>query len=1075
MHRHQNYIILSVPLLIAAFTLLPSSARSAQWLFKPVARDATSDYSKTDLEDGEWQVVALPHREWDTIQTQDSVYGWYRCHISVPPEYSGFDLVLKLGIVDDTDWTFVNGIMIGTTAAYNAERVYVIPAKLLKPGSDNVIAVKVYDIVGTGGLLCEPRLGLRLAPSNEWLFAPGDAEQPDSRASADLDDEGWQRIPLPDEEWDKRQPANNVYGWYRLHFRLPQALPSGPVILDLGIVNDVDQTLLNGQLVGATGGFPPTFASAAGEPRLYPLPDGALKLGANNVLALRVFNGEAKGGIQGEPTLLIPYSEAMADGGISPAQAWLLYRRGDYEDACAAAHRGLSSAKTPAERAAFLSVVVAAMERQGRPQDALKWSAKLIGECPKEIWARETLDALARIQQDMGGQLAAPAAYLGQDRSTRGDWWLMYGTDAFMLLAAMGDADLVGAPGHCRVASQMDELPLADRLFDYRLSRCTAKDSHHYNWMWAWQTEDRRALVNPVTGTRTAACADDKGEEHPFDDEGPDLQMTLEVPQGWWRLSAYLVDYDWYSTWHPRQHSLILHDALGQPLAVANTGKFGTGVWERFAVCGPRKVTLRVCKRTSLNTVLSAVCIDRISGPVASLFTAADDQLLQVARTYQALCAPPNSPVALALRASELLTTVNELAAKRSLTGDDLCLLEWMRWQLQIVRDSHSAPDVSAIGVGFVDAVKKLPARDHDAIMAQHAAILADHHRLSSAAYLLKHISNEGWTRLAVSDPKQFARLFAEWQTLDYPSAKDALIAAIGGIGELQTDVRNTTLVSIAGSLRHQPVLVANGATLSADHWPSDLPLPRVKPSLACLLYDAVSRLPREALQSKEISLAAWMDIVNTLLDAAPLSNWVQPKEYLSHKIMAMRLARSIGDAELTGRVVADVSRNVLALRDQDAAMELLQETRGAALQLQAILCLAAIARELDLPSGAASALDDSMVQQGMFTPAQRVDLAVVVAGEMVRRGEGAAARQALMAGWHTVLTEVDTPIPLPAVLRIVRALSGILIRDRDGLAIRDLLDQLAAMERHRKGEQLRAIKEEVNAIRLRASMAGLM
>jgi beta-galactosidase len=75
--------------------------------------------------------------------------------INVPASWAGKDLRLELGRVDDFDITFWNGEKIGSIgpenpAAYNADRNYIVPGRLVKAGR-NVIAVRVWDHFGGGG------------------------------------------------------------------------------------------------------------------------------------------------------------------------------------------------------------------------------------------------------------------------------------------------------------------------------------------------------------------------------------------------------------------------------------------------------------------------------------------------------------------------------------------------------------------------------------------------------------------------------------------------------------------------------------------------------------------------------------------------------------------------------------------------------------------------------------------------------------------------------------------------------------------------------------------------------------
>lgn len=76
---------------------------------------------------------------------------WFRITVKVPTTWVGHSARLNLGAIDDRDSTFVNGVLVGSTDAWNAARHYVVPAGVLKAG-DNVIAVRVLDIAYGGGL-----------------------------------------------------------------------------------------------------------------------------------------------------------------------------------------------------------------------------------------------------------------------------------------------------------------------------------------------------------------------------------------------------------------------------------------------------------------------------------------------------------------------------------------------------------------------------------------------------------------------------------------------------------------------------------------------------------------------------------------------------------------------------------------------------------------------------------------------------------------------------------------------------------------------------------------------------------
>ncbi len=81
----------------------------------------------------------------------------YRKKIWIDKSLLGNDMLLELGAIDDFDETYFNRELVGkidkTVEGYwGVKREYTVPAKLLKEG-ENVIAVRVFDRYGAGGLL----------------------------------------------------------------------------------------------------------------------------------------------------------------------------------------------------------------------------------------------------------------------------------------------------------------------------------------------------------------------------------------------------------------------------------------------------------------------------------------------------------------------------------------------------------------------------------------------------------------------------------------------------------------------------------------------------------------------------------------------------------------------------------------------------------------------------------------------------------------------------------------------------------------------------------------------------------
>src|SRR6185369_4456279 len=79
----------------------------------------------------------------------------FRRTFDLPQSWVGRKLTLGLGPIDDIDTTWVNGVKVGQMNRYDLNRVYSLPAEVVKAGS-NVITVRVLDTGGAGGFTGKP-------------------------------------------------------------------------------------------------------------------------------------------------------------------------------------------------------------------------------------------------------------------------------------------------------------------------------------------------------------------------------------------------------------------------------------------------------------------------------------------------------------------------------------------------------------------------------------------------------------------------------------------------------------------------------------------------------------------------------------------------------------------------------------------------------------------------------------------------------------------------------------------------------------------------------------------------------
>lgn len=126
--------------------------------------DGVAVYADQAMNDADW-VEMDPANLWE-----DSSYppidgiAWYRKTITLTADQAKQATEIHLGMIDDNDNTWINGVKIGTTRGYNEFRVYAIPANTLKAGK-NVIAIRVEDNGGGGGMY---------GPSAEKYLLAGD-------------------------------------------------------------------------------------------------------------------------------------------------------------------------------------------------------------------------------------------------------------------------------------------------------------------------------------------------------------------------------------------------------------------------------------------------------------------------------------------------------------------------------------------------------------------------------------------------------------------------------------------------------------------------------------------------------------------------------------------------------------------------------------------------------------------------------------------------------------------------------------------------------------------------------------
>jgi signal transduction histidine kinase len=110
-------------------------------------------WSSPLYDDSRWKAISssINKHAADPIRAGIS---WHRIHFTAKNNSANHQAAVFLGPVGDVDETYLNGVKIGgegnirdgVITATKSERLYLIPDNLLRPGDDNVLAVRVMNI-----------------------------------------------------------------------------------------------------------------------------------------------------------------------------------------------------------------------------------------------------------------------------------------------------------------------------------------------------------------------------------------------------------------------------------------------------------------------------------------------------------------------------------------------------------------------------------------------------------------------------------------------------------------------------------------------------------------------------------------------------------------------------------------------------------------------------------------------------------------------------------------------------------------------------------------------------------------
>ena len=187
----------------------------------------------------------------------------------------------------------------------------------VRPGAalaDPDMAPFVRDLPADAAALAQQRKARMARLVQGWqpglAIEEADPTGPASLAATAVDDSRWPVLQAPG-IWEE-QGLDGVDGvlWLRRRVKLSAAQAAGAATLHLGMVDDCEQSFVNGQAVGGLCGWD--------TPRQWPVPAGLLREG-KNLIAVRVLDTGGGGGLHGPAT--VPRLATVA-GDVPLAGPW---------------------------------------------------------------------------------------------------------------------------------------------------------------------------------------------------------------------------------------------------------------------------------------------------------------------------------------------------------------------------------------------------------------------------------------------------------------------------------------------------------------------------------------------------------------------------------------------------------------------------------------------------------------------------------------------------------------------------------------------------------------------------------
>jgi hypothetical protein len=311
---------------------------------------------------------------------------------------------------------------------------------------------------------------------------------------------------------------------------------------------------------------------------------------------------------------------------------------------------------------------------------------------------------------------------LEDDWRTEGQWLGRYGRFWIVLCANWSPKDDVWGAGW-------------EVSYDARMGLNHAPGDSLRYWVHWLATKDNRCLEMSPTYLHSRVLKklttwdvdrresewDDHGEAYPMSKDGPHVYCSLSIPVGLFYLSLYEVDPNGHSSAnrfrdyqislrpHPGRASLDQH--IGNTtvirsfydiaefdqkpeLAHARAHDFYGGVYKRFLVRGPAKLTLQVNRNYSFNTILPGVMLDLVDELPPPYYCTRPEWETKQAKAALEKLSPAYVPADNAAEAAlRLAAALDQMPFKNETWWAEnkrRCYLPLLRWQLAEANRTNS-------------------------------------------------------------------------------------------------------------------------------------------------------------------------------------------------------------------------------------------------------------------------------------------------------------------------------------------------------------------------------------------------